>query len=313
MLAMQKSSPLLGTAQEARTLVHKLMVTGPLVLALGIGVQSRTAFDNWEPRAYTQAYSQRIESYQSLATDAEALLGRKHATNAEYCQLAARWIEAKKTGRITNLEPADYEDTSAEGVKAQILKLRTDVALHLIRGAEALELEGKTAASLKQATLATEFIEASKYFDLNSVFGAGLTQRMAIAIIERQLPNADEATSKSIRGRLAALLSGQKRLDGLTLLTRRQFETYRRQNDREPLAIEDSERVLAMDDIVAPNADLNKGVQDLRDMMLASTDPEVPDLLSEVRGALVSQSTIHRKLDAILGNKPDPTLERPTH
>lgn len=291
------------TAQEARTLVHKLMVLAPLVLALCIGVQSRTSVDEYEPAGYSSEYEARLEAYIPWVREGAQL--RDTTDLARLRTFARRWVNARRDGKLASLEPVDYGDPSNIGVKGQITSLRAELGLHLVRSAEQAQASGEHRAAISDALLAFEFAEATKYFDLTSVFNTGLEQRTALTVVGRSLAFVGAEEQKRTKAQLRTLLDGQGRLDGLASLSRRHFQAYRKLEKKEPLGIEDSQRVMALREIVAPDHDIREGVRDLRDLMVASTDPEVPVLISEVRGALVSQAFVAKKLRGLLGEKVD--------
>ncbi|MFZ4508621.1 MAG: hypothetical protein ACOYON_13080 [Fimbriimonas sp.] len=280
----------------------RLMMILPLAFLLGITVHSRMHVETYEMPEYSMAENDAIAAYRGVVARSQALSGASAGDAAKVEAVAREWIYGAAKGDLKALQTSDYFDNASEGVKAEINQARHQVVNRLHNLATVEIANGEFESAAKHYLLVTQLAEVTKYFDLGTVYNSGADQRTALGNLAILLPKLNSKQAEAIRSGLEEVRNQQQPLDGLTARMRRHFAAYRREQGKEPLAIEDAQRVNMFAQVATSSQDPSLVARDLRKINLTSTGGELPTMLSETRTAYISQAQLMKFFRELLGD-----------
>ncbi len=259
---------------SSRTLVYKLMVAGPVVLTLGIGVQARTNYEEFEPLGYLKPENDAVTSYVPVVRKTDSIIkGETTEADLPLCrQVAQMWVEDSKTGQIKPLKPAFYEDTMVDGAKGEITKAASRV-IDILNLAARREMERKdTKNGVADTLLAMDVARVLKYTDFTTLAMYGSQHRRGISIIRGHVGDLNTEQKAAVLAELPKLSTTPTDLQRMAVRARALYVSYKRRQGEKPLSIEDSQEFVSMQSVFTSEADAEQKVKMLRSSVVATND-----------------------------------------
>lgn len=283
-------------------LVNKLMAVAPFVLLAGIGVQSRTYADDYQPVSSSPEHDQATLAYRDEVIATRHILAQPTSPDRTRAlrRLAARWTEGAKSGRLKTLRPVAYDDTSMEGVRGDItgLTVRLTVELTILGRREHDAGELQTAA--EHYLRALRVAEVTKYFDFQSVTKGAMAQRRTVTLLTQLIPSLPEDERIKVADALTELQNGQRSLSDIGILTRRQYLEASAREGRQPLGIEAAPQMVTYRQLFQGDRPDQEKITELRSLMLVSNrGPDQPEFVSVASIALQTQTHLVDDLESL--------------
>ncbi len=224
-----------------RVFLYRMMVFAPVTLILGVAVESRTYSDGFLPVMLSPVQMERMNAYIPLVQRTNVVLRDKASQDRpEALRLVAGdWVKAIDEGKLKDLPPIAFDDSTIDGLKASIFECKTMFARRLsrfgLRSAKAQDSESAAADMI----LALRLSEAGKFSDLHSVLSSAAQQRLCLKTIDELLPKLSKPTLETVRRTICDLQADQRPVSGLETLAKRQYLDWIRRQQKTPLAIED--------------------------------------------------------------------------
>ncbi len=285
---------------SSRTLVYKLMVAGPVVLTLGIGVQARTNYEDFEPLGYLKPENDAVSSYVPVMRKTMPYLkaDANEANVAECRQIAQMWIQDYKTGEIKQLRPAFYEDTMTDGAKGEITKAVSRITDGLNSAARREMQKGDVKSGVSDALMAMETARILKYTDFTTLAMYGSQHRRSISIIRSRVPDLNADQKAAILAELPKLSGTTGDLQKMSSRARAMFVSFKSRHGESPLSIEDAQEFVSLQAVLTGEGDATQKVQKLRTAVMASNS-DSPLAVSTVRLGYLAEIETKRVADQL--------------
>lgn len=279
-----------------RKLVLLLMAWSPLVLTGGLGLYTRGATDPYE-FASGESMHRRVMDYAPLIRAASEVRPQQPDVHRAE-EISREWIAKFASGHLVAPQPAFFEDTMNEGVKAQIAGAAARLTSVLLDEAKSRESEVPPEQRVERALLAMRLAETLKYADFPMVYQANRDQARAIQILEQLAPRLSEDARIHILAQLDAFRSDEKRLSGLAQTMRRHYAAYLRRRGLEPISIQEAQRNVALTE------DLRNGqgpsIRVISRQLFAANE-DAPKFLTEFKLAWASVRNHEKALESLAG------------
>jgi hypothetical protein len=149
----------------------------PAILMLGVAVQSRPNYIDFDRMIVDQETDRRITAYIPIVRTTEGLLSDKHATDAQVRRTAEEWIKQAKSGKLQALRAEATDDSIHLGIKGQILSAAKGLSSLLVHQADREIETGQYGLAATDLLKAANLVEPLRYSDLTSVAVVGNHQR----------------------------------------------------------------------------------------------------------------------------------------
>jgi hypothetical protein len=180
---------------------------------LGVAVQSKTDYVDYEELTSSAEVESRITAYIDVVRATEPIMERSGVTIEELRELAHMWIQGEESGALRELPPSSPEDTMYMGIRSQILRPAKDLAHKLTARGQTAAEEGRTGEALEDMLLSLRVVHPLRYSDASSLATVGLQQRKTLQLIEELLPKLDDEQRERLREELPRYRSDAERLE----------------------------------------------------------------------------------------------------
>lgn len=282
---------------SARKLILRLMTIAPAIFVGGIAVHARAMLDGWEFVENDPATEKSIQAYGPFVKDTIATLRETHEPSA-LCALGQRWVSASKDGTLKSLVSISYEDTTSDGVKAQIFTTRASLGNALMQACRKAVAKQDYHAAATCATTSLQLANVGKYSDFIGMYNSATEQRRTLVLVEGHLKELPQSDKLALRLALKeASDTNRPLLEKMTWTQKHNYLLWRDRREFPQLSIEDSKLVSEVP--VMLDGDYAVAVQNLRQRALASKDKTVPSYVSSVRLGIVSQLSLQKEIKEI--------------
>jgi hypothetical protein len=267
-----------------KMLVYKLMVLSPILLLMGLSVESRRYEDTFESVAYSEAEHAAVNAYIPIMRDAYPFMERTAPGDIERVrQIAWRWVDESRTGVLPHLDQVEYTDTSRDGIRGQIARTNGRLVWLLTNEGKRAAQAGDVSAAVDDALLAVELAQTAKGWDFATLQASASEQRRALEVLDQVASRLSDEERTRVLLRLRELEAVQPSIGDMTRRLRQLFVAHRlRQRLEAPLSIEDAGRLVSIANML-DNAEPDQFAAQARAQILASREMELPAIYSEVR------------------------------
>lgn len=273
---------------SARKLIYRLMVVAPALFLIGIGVHARTMERDFERLENDPRTESHIQAYVPLLRETAAISQNDvRVRPGRLRQIAARWINGAQDGRLRALRPIAYEDTSTEGVKAQVFEVQSRLVALLTLAIDRDVQAHRLADGAQDAIAALETANTLKYSDFLSLYNCANQQRNILRRAEKLLPSLAPADRTRLLEAIRTLIAEPKVLDGMANQSRLLFLSWRDRQGYPNLAIEDTRLLSEIPAMIESDDPLT--LQAIRRRVVASNDDFVPTYYSALRLGIEAQ------------------------
>lgn len=159
----------------------------PIVGLAVVGFTSRWYVEDWQPPETPPAIQSRINGYLTPMRQAVLALGSTQGRARNVRRAADLWLGMNSTNQLPRLSPIALEDTSKEGVKAQILAARDSMINTLLLAArqEARSNPQLAAVDLRRAL---RLASISVGLDLYALFSSQVAVKRAMRAVADLAP-----------------------------------------------------------------------------------------------------------------------------
>ncbi len=214
----------------AKQLVYKAMVAMPAICLAGLGAKAQIEYDPYEFVTPTPKQNEAILAYTDVVSKSE------HAERLAYTSgyltatraVGLMWVDGAKSGKLVPLVPVSYDDTSRDGIKAEITQRNQSICSSLIYNANQEKFKGDYANAVSDSLMGIRVAQVLKYSDYPSVMQAGLYERRALKVLIDALPHVPGAQRRQIAAELVNLKPKAERLQQVAGLERFMFIDYLR-------------------------------------------------------------------------------------
>lgn len=278
-----------------RITLYRLMVCAPAVLVSGIAVQSRTYDDGYLPVAMTSEQNARIEAYIPFVK--EAAEAARQPDPDLWRGTATHWIDANRSGKLTEVFPIAFDDVSTEGAKDSIFTSKLILSRRLAHYAYSPIVREEPKQASKDLILAIQLCEVGKYSDFNSVQTSAILQRIALHGLTKILPRLSQEDQKAARCSLVTLAASQKSLDAIAISSRSLYKEWMHRKGQVALGLEQGEKFVASNDSSAAGDSTTTGAS----LLIAGLSDEIPKYISMASLAQGVQDGFVKDLAKTLG------------
>ena len=268
-----------------RKLIDEVLVVSPLVFILCITVQARTRVDSFVPYEYSRTLEQRICAYVEPVRMVECLLqkGVMKADSRQLRGLAPAWRDLTAEGVLRPLPPEAPDDSTKDGIKAQIQRAAEVLATSLQYLSRKEAERGSYYMAASDTVLAMEAVQGVKYSDLHSVGMLSVRQSASLVLLKDVASKLTPEQKSNIAARLSKLERGERSLAEAVLAQQR----VRRIQDPVESETESEDVKLMMvlakgldaGDVMKPNSKL------VAKLLEACQEPRQVDVLPDFRFA----------------------------
>jgi hypothetical protein len=258
-------------------LVNKLIVATPFVVVTTLGLHAHRSDPAFHYPAYSQTRNSEVSKYIPIVRDCEKSVDGYLVTEDRATQLAKRWIQDYKSGKLKVLPPIAADDLGSEGVKFQIVHDCNMIAESLQQAARTHIKAGQYLAGVKDGILAAQVVEAVKFFDYTTLSGASLEVRKAMIIVVPAFAHLSKNDRVRAKADFARLMVTPKNLISMNSNLRMLYS----QQDGDPKEFSDF-----LGKPVANSMGLPKPVRDPSRLTFSTWD--LADLYSDYRMGITS-------------------------
>lgn len=277
---------------SARKFIYRLMTIAPAIFMGGLAVHARAMFDGWEFIENDTSVEAKIQAYRPLVHQAEMTL-HETPSATELQKLASSWTESYANGKVVDLEPISYEDTSSDGVKSQIFSARSAVGNALLQDARHQIETRHLKVAVEDIRAAIRIANTGKYSDFVSIYNSSTEQRRAIYLLKNIFPKLSPSDRANMLDFLHANTTfDQKRAQKLALIQKHNYLAWRSRQDYPNLSIIDTKTLAEIP--VLLKGDVAVAAATFRERAFASRDRTVPQFTSSVRLGIVSQLSLEK-------------------
>lgn len=214
---------------SARKLIYELMLLAPVLLLLGIGVQSRTYNDPFEPDMMSPTEQARVEAYIPYVNSATSCLDgvpefeKVNALRRE----ALKWIGAHERGELRDLIPVAFEDDWSDNAKEEIFEARRVLGRRLLHWAEKNGDHVSIDGFARDAVLVMRLMEVLKYSDPKSAYESAAAQFGLVQKIASRLRTERSKEASTWAPQLQQFLSKQRTFGAVASVARSRYFAYR--------------------------------------------------------------------------------------
>lgn len=296
-------------ATVGTSILSKLLVAAPFLVMASIGAKSRSSASTFDFVACSPKEDQQISAYTPVVTATETQVTMPMHTDPGLARrLAYRWIEGQKVGLLQPLEPCSFDDSSRDGIKAEIVHADISVAEAMNSNAEREAFAGSFDTAAKDAMLAADTLEVTKFFDFASLTTCTMVQRRSLNIIKYVEPKLSPEVRSQVLHEIKAFRANDDRLGQMAINARQELLKYELRHGVDLLSIEQTQKEVGQQEF-RNVASLEAVIKAMRDGIRDSRDDFAPTLFTDVRLGFISQLDTDRRIDAILQEaKPTGTL-----
>lgn len=192
-------------ATPTRRNALKGIFIAPAVLMLGVAVQSRPNYIDYDRLIDNQEVDRRITAYIDVVRTTETVLHKQKKDPAAIDRVAKSWIEGAEQGRLMPLPSQASDDSIHLGVKGQVLTAAKNVAVLLHdRGMKRAE-DGQYAAAAHDIVSGMQVMQSLRYSDLTSVAVVAGQNRRMLRSLQHIWPRVPSLEKGVISGKLEEL------------------------------------------------------------------------------------------------------------
>jgi hypothetical protein len=189
-------------ATPTRRNALKGIFIAPAILMLGVAVQSRPNYIDFDRLITDVTADQKISQYVPVVRATDTLLSQSRRTPEDLERVARLWTEGADTGKLKPLRAQTYEDSIHLGVKGQILSCAKALAHELDKSSKTARAEGNYAASAEYLVTAMRLMQPLRYSDLTSIAVVGGAQRRYLKELALVWPQLDDTKRSSLAGQI---------------------------------------------------------------------------------------------------------------
>lgn len=282
---------------SARKLIYRLMVVAPALFLIGIGVHARTMERDFERLANDPRTESHIQAYAPLLLETRTVSQDdvRHRPG-RLRQIAERWIDGARDGHLRPLRPIAYEDTSTEGVKAQVFEAQGRLVALLTLAIDRDLAAHRPSDAARDAITAMETANTLKYSDFLSLYNCANQQRHILIRVQKLLPDLPPVDRARLLEATRTMIAEPKVLDGMANQSRVLFLSWRDRQGYPNLAIEDTRLLSEIPAMIESDDPLT--LQAIRRRVVASNDDFVPTYYSALRLGIEAQRELEISVKA---------------
>lgn len=290
------------------SIFNKLLVAAPFLVMASIGAKSRSATNQYDFVACSSKQDKEISAYAPVVSATEDSVSSPMSTDPNVARrLAFRWIEGAKVGLLQPLDPCSFDDTTRDGIKGEIVRANVSVAEVMNYAAEQDAENGKYDKAAKDAMVAADTLEVTKFFDFASLTTCTMVQRRSLSVIHNVAKKLSPDVRSQVVREVLAFRSNDDRLGQMAVNARQELLKHELRQGQDLASIEHTQKEVNglefrnMDNLALACKDLRKGLK-------YSTNEDVPSLYTDVRLGFVSQLDTDKRIAAIVKETKTRTL-----
>ena len=208
-LAMALPSPRLAAvnavAERRSRALHRFIVASPVLLLIAIGLVGHLRHRPYASPAGTAEYDRRVLAYRERVAAAQALPDDDSPPFGPYSVEASRWVAGFRSGALTPLTPATYEDHLQTGVRGEVFRSGLTLALGLAVAAERRLDTGHPQDAASGALLCAQTAHGLRGFEIQACLQSLLVQRRAMGVLAGAWPSLAPSARRAMRVSIADL------------------------------------------------------------------------------------------------------------
>jgi hypothetical protein len=250
----------------------RLALASPVILGVGLALAPQdqaVSYEEWHRATETQ--HQRVMAFRDVVRETRPHLRQwlQGEKMAEARRTAYLWIDGFRTGRLTDLTPAIYEDGVEEGPKAEIFRVNAELAASLARNAEREAKKGNVEIAADDAVLAYELLQPLKYSDFSAISMTSLRQRRALNILNRLQGTLSLEKREEVVARLEKA-SQHRPIQKVAALAKHQYNQMVGQDEADPMSSADWKLMQKLEKVSVERPGSRSVIQSIRQEALTN-------------------------------------------
>lgn len=289
-----------AAAMPKRKRSGALLLACPLVLTCCIGIYSRSYNDDFVVPTGTPAQDAVAYAYVPYVKDTKHVFRTETPIRSELLDLAERWDQAARAGKLQPVIPVSFEDSPEVGARSSINRAKSTLVAGLLDDAITQTRDQKYSEAARSAILGIRISESYKYSDFNAVYQSSVEQRRAEDILARMIPHLDSSDKVAVRDSLNLIKANSQELATLTKFSRIQYYDYLRRVSKEPVSIEDVHRAVLVSKRIESDPTSKDTLRYVRSSMMQNSSDNGTEYLTELRMAWAGETSNQAKAKRLI-------------